>query len=31
MEGVLVGQETHCVPIRVDVAVGPNWGELTDR
>lgn len=31
MEGVLVGQETRGVPIKVDVAVGPNWGELTDR
>lgn len=31
MEGVLVGHETMGVPIKADVAVGPNWGELKDR
>lgn len=30
MEGVLEGHETLGVPIRVDVAVGPNWAELED-
>jgi DNA polymerase I len=31
MEGVLEGYETRGVPIKVDVAVGPNWAELVDR
>ncbi|MBY0538765.1 hypothetical protein K2P47_05215 [Patescibacteria group bacterium] len=31
MEGVLTGYETRGVPIKVDVAVGPSWAELTDR
>jgi DNA polymerase-1 len=31
MEGVLEGHETRGVPIKVDVAVGPNWAELVDR
>lgn len=31
MEGVLVGYETRGVPIKADVAVGPNWGALEDR
>ncbi len=30
MEGVLDGYDTRAVPIKVDVAVGPNWGELKD-
>ena len=31
MQGVLEGYETSGVPIKADVAVGPNWGMLTDR
>jgi DNA polymerase-1 len=31
MEGVLSGKETYGVPIKVDVAVGPNWADLQDR
>ena len=31
LEGVLEGYETSGVPIKADVAVGPNWGELLDR
>ena len=31
MENVLAGYETRGVPIKVDVAVGPNWAELVDR
>ncbi len=31
MEGVLEGYDTRGVPIKVDVAVGPNWAELVDR
>jgi DNA polymerase-1 len=31
MEGVLAGYQTRGVPIKVDVAVGPNWAELVDR
>lgn len=31
MENVLAGYETRGVPIKVDVAVGPNWAELKDR
>ena len=31
MEGVLQNKETYGVPIKVDVAVGPNWADLTDR
>jgi len=31
MEGVLSGYETRGVPVKVDVAVGPNWAELEDR
>ncbi len=31
MEGVLEGYDTRGVPIKVDVAVGPNWAELEDR
>ena len=30
MERVLDGYETRGVPIKADVAVGPNWGELID-
>lgn len=29
MEGVLVDKETFGVPLRADVKVGENWGELT--
>lgn len=29
MEGVMAGQETHGVPIKVDVSVGDNWLELS--
>lgn len=28
MEGVMHEKETHGVPLRVEVAVGPNWNEL---
>lgn len=28
MEGVLSPEETHGVPLSVDAAVGPNWGEM---
>lgn len=31
MEGVLRSKETYGVPIKVDVAVGSNWADLTDR
>jgi DNA polymerase-1 len=31
MEGVLEGKETYGVPIKVDVAVGPNWADMVDR
>ncbi len=31
MEGVMKDQETFGVPIKVDVATGPNWADLTDR
>ena len=31
MQGVLDKYETSGVPIKADVAVGPNWGMLTDR
>ncbi len=31
MEGVLKGRETYGVPIKVDVATGPNWADLVDR
>ncbi len=31
MQGVLAGYETRGVPIKADVAVGPNWGMLEDR
>lgn len=31
MEGVLRGKETFGVPIKVDVATGPNWADLNDR
>ncbi|MES2749124.1 MAG: DNA polymerase [Patescibacteria group bacterium] len=31
MEGVLAGYETRGVPIKADVAVGPNWAELIDQ
>ncbi len=31
MEGVLVNQETFGVPLRVDVAIGPNWADLQDQ
>ncbi len=31
MEGVLKDQDTHGVPIKVDVAVGPNWADLKDQ
>lgn len=31
MEGVLVGKETFGVPIKVDVAKGPNWADLKDE
>lgn len=30
MEGVMKGKETYGVPIKVDVAVGPNWADLSD-
>ena len=30
MESVMVGEETYGVPIKVDVAVGPNWADLKD-
>jgi DNA polymerase-1 len=30
MQGVLEGYETSGVPIKADVAVGPNWGTLVD-
>ncbi len=30
MEGVLKGRETYGVPIKVDVATGPNWADLKD-
>jgi len=28
MEGVMHGRETYGVPLKVEVAVGPNWNEL---
>ena len=31
MQGVLEGYDTSGVPIKADVAVGPNWGMLADR
>lgn len=31
MEGVFDKKETYGVPIKADVAVGPNWADLTDR
>ncbi|MEZ4194916.1 MAG: DNA polymerase [Candidatus Paceibacterota bacterium] len=31
MEGVMRGQETYGVEVKVDVAVGPNWADLVDR
>ena len=31
MQGVLEGYDTSGVPIKVDVAVGPNWGMMEDR
>jgi DNA polymerase I len=31
MEGVLKGRDTYGVPIKVDVATGPNWADLVDR
>lgn len=31
MEGVLKDKETYGVPIKVDVAVGPNWADLEDK
>ena len=31
MEKALEEKETHGVPIKVDVATGPNWADLTDR
>jgi DNA polymerase-1 len=30
MEGVMHERETYGVPLKVDVAVGPNWNELSD-
>jgi DNA polymerase-1 len=30
MEGVLDGYETYGVPLKAEVAVGPNWGKLED-
>lgn len=30
IEGSMVGQETYGVPLKVDVASGPSWGELSD-
>lgn len=30
MENVMANQETYEVPLNVDVASGPNWGELSD-
>ena len=31
MEGVMKGKENFGVPIKVDVAVGPNWADLEDK
>ncbi|KKT78679.1 MAG: polymerase protein [Parcubacteria group bacterium GW2011_GWF2_44_8] len=31
MEGVMKGKESFGVPIKVDVAVGPNWADLEDK
>lgn len=31
MEGVLADKENQGVPIKVDVAVGPNWADLEDK
>jgi len=31
MEDVFIGKETYGVPIKVDVATGPNWADLKDR
>lgn len=31
MEGVLRNETTYGVPIKVDVAVGPNWADLVDQ
>ncbi len=31
MEGVLRNENTYGVPIKVDVAVGPNWADLVDQ
>lgn len=31
MEGVMAGEEVHGVPLRVDVATGPNWADLKDE
>jgi DNA polymerase-1 len=31
MQSVLDGYDTSGVPIKADVAVGPNWGMLEDR
>ncbi len=31
MEGVLPIEMTHGVPIKVDVALGPNWADLKDQ
>jgi len=31
MEGVLKEKETYGVPLKVDVATGPNWADLKDR
>jgi len=31
MEDVFDGKETYGVPIKVDVATGPNWADLKDR
>jgi DNA polymerase I len=31
MEGVMAGKETFGVPLKVDVATGPNWADLIDQ
>jgi DNA polymerase I len=31
MEGIMKDKETYGVPIKVDVATGPNWADLTDK
>jgi len=31
MEGVLEGRDCYGVPLKVDIAVGPNWADLVDQ